>query len=330
MFFRFGLLVALSSVFLGSTAAFAGLVTVTSYDMNNGNGATQFTTPTGAQNYFDWTYTQTGQSSPVTAASQNGSNQLVPNNAAPKDAPLTGGTGKLADGVIATQVYSLVSSGTPTISNATYLNGLPTEYVGWKYQDPNIIFHLAAGQNVGSISLYVAAYNPAIGDWNGLVAAPKTVDLTVNGQSVAASVAMSSINPWTSMITLSGFGAISSSSVFGLTLDRGPLQQDGIDYYNDHVKNNNSSNCVSFCDPDTGPNSSGFRTEAAAGQFGTLAPNSGLEPWILLSEVQFFSPLDTTVTTAVPEPSTWIMMILGFAGLGFMTYRKRQAATVTA
>jgi hypothetical protein len=27
--------------------------------------------------------------------------------------------------------------------------------------------------------------------------------------------------------------------------------------------------------------------------------------------------------SAVPEPSTWTMMILGFAGLGFMTYRRR-------
>jgi len=28
---------------------------------------------------------------------------------------------------------------------------------------------------------------------------------------------------------------------------------------------------------------------------------------------------------AVPEPSTWAMMLLGFAGIGFMTYRRRQA-----
>jgi hypothetical protein len=27
---------------------------------------------------------------------------------------------------------------------------------------------------------------------------------------------------------------------------------------------------------------------------------------------------------AVPEPSTWAMMILGFCGLGFMAYRKKQ------
>ena len=30
---------------------------------------------------------------------------------------------------------------------------------------------------------------------------------------------------------------------------------------------------------------------------------------------------------SVPEPSTWAMMILGFAGVGFMAYRrKRQGA----
>jgi hypothetical protein len=35
--------------------------------------------------------------------------------------------------------------------------------------------------------------------------------------------------------------------------------------------------------------------------------------------------------SAVPEPSTWAMMILGFAGVGFMTYRRRnQAALRTA
>ena len=29
------------------------------------------------------------------------------------------------------------------------------------------------------------------------------------------------------------------------------------------------------------------------------------------------------VTDAVPEPSTWTMMILGFAGVGFMAYRRK-------
>ena len=34
--------------------------------------------------------------------------------------------------------------------------------------------------------------------------------------------------------------------------------------------------------------------------------------------------LDETVTAAVPEPSTWAMMILGFGGVGFMAYRRKK------
>ncbi|MDO9061997.1 MAG: PEPxxWA-CTERM sorting domain-containing protein [Bradyrhizobium sp.] len=36
-----------------------------------------------------------------------------------------------------------------------------------------------------------------------------------------------------------------------------------------------------------------------------------------------FLNLETSVA-AVPEPSTWAMMILGFAGVGFMAYRRKQ------
>jgi hypothetical protein len=30
--------------------------------------------------------------------------------------------------------------------------------------------------------------------------------------------------------------------------------------------------------------------------------------------------------TAVPEPATWAMMLLGFTGVGFMAYRRRNHA----
>jgi hypothetical protein len=30
---------------------------------------------------------------------------------------------------------------------------------------------------------------------------------------------------------------------------------------------------------------------------------------------------------AVPEPSTWAMMVLGFAGVGFMTHRRRSQSS---
>jgi hypothetical protein len=38
--------------------------------------------------------------------------------------------------------------------------------------------------------------------------------------------------------------------------------------------------------------------------------------------------LSTQVTGAVPEPSTWAMMILGFAGVGFMANRRRNKTTM--
>jgi hypothetical protein len=36
------------------------------------------------------------------------------------------------------------------------------------------------------------------------------------------------------------------------------------------------------------------------------------------------------LTAAVPEPSTWAMMILGFAGIGFMTYRRKAKPALMA
>jgi PEP-CTERM motif len=37
-----------------------------------------------------------------------------------------------------------------------------------------------------------------------------------------------------------------------------------------------------------------------------------------------------SVAGAVPEPSTWVMMILGFAGIGFMAYRRKSKPALLA
>ena len=37
-----------------------------------------------------------------------------------------------------------------------------------------------------------------------------------------------------------------------------------------------------------------------------------------------------TGVDAVPEPSTWAMMILGFAGIGFMAYRRKSKPALMA
>ena len=40
--------------------------------------------------------------------------------------------------------------------------------------------------------------------------------------------------------------------------------------------------------------------------------------------------LDDVSVTAVPEPATWAMMILGFAGIGFIAYRRKSKPAAMA
>jgi hypothetical protein len=57
-----------------------------------------------------------------------------------------------------------------------------------------------------------------------------------------------------------------------------------------------------------------------------------LNDYNLGSETIFADLATLTVTehvAAVPEPSTWAMMLLGFAGVGFAAYRKRKNGTFT-
>jgi hypothetical protein len=48
------------------------------------------------------------------------------------------------------------------------------------------------------------------------------------------------------------------------------------------------------------------------------------------TNVQFDNVGVSTMTAAVPEPSTWAMMILGFVGLGFMAYRRKSKPVLMA
>jgi hypothetical protein len=91
----------------------------------------------------------------------------------------------------------------------------------------------------------------------------------------------------------------------------------------------------------------GFSTSAVIAQFTTAPPDAGVFNSVnaLFTANQTFAfriidgslaasgndfAIDNLVLAAVPEPSTWAMMILGFAGVGFMAYRRRnQSAALT-
>ena len=64
-----------------------------------------------------------------------------------------------------------------------------------------------------------------------------------------------------------------------------------------------------------------FFTATNTSEILTLSQSSGTQA----------SPIvDNISIAAVPEPSTWAMMILGFAGIGFLAYRRRSKPALTA
>ena len=67
-------------------------------------------------------------------------------------------------------------------------------------------------------------------------------------------------------------------------------------------------NCTSGCQDFASTNNTGFTN--TTGNAGT---------WQVSEQV-----------AAVPEPSTWAMMILGFAGIGFMAYRRKSKPSLVA
>jgi PEP-CTERM motif len=85
-------------------------------------------------------------------------------------------------------------------------------------------------------------------------------------------------------------------------------------------------------DPSTGlsegPNSTtndGISEDLLANGFNNVASTNGTT-WVNNGSPPANVPLELEGTVAsVPEPSTWAMMILGFCGLGFMAYRRKQS-----
>jgi len=62
---------------------------------------------------------------------------------------------------------------------------------------------------------------------------------------------------------------------------------------------------------------------------GTFGQGTVIAPYI--APDLFTSWTNTGVVTgAVPEPSTWAMMILGFAGVGYLAYRRRKQPSLLA
>ena len=64
--------------------------------------------------------------------------------------------------------------------------------------------------------------------------------------------------------------------------------------------------------------------------FSSIAPSGGGELFLWYFDqnngdnTEHITATVSTVAGAVPEPATWAMMIIGFFGVGFMAYRRKQ------
>ncbi|MEV8465461.1 VPLPA-CTERM sorting domain-containing protein [Fluviibacterium sp. DFM31] len=155
---------AASVAALSATSALAVSVSPTSYSMPNGN--------TGSYWYFDDSYNGSGSTTTV-------------------NAPLSGGTGDLTDGVIATQNWTVVEppAGSPT-----------GPYVGWSI-DPTITFFFNQLTNFNSATFHFDDSGGA-----GGVSPPRAVTRT-GGATVAVTDPPGDVLPFAFDYDLTGVSA---------------------------------------------------------------------------------------------------------------------------
>lgn len=166
-------------------------------------------------------------------------------------------------------------------------------------------------------TLYTFSYSDTAG-----LAANGTLDV-VAGQAVDGTGTVS----W----TLAGGG---SASITLLTLAN-PLAQDlGGGQLNGVFVGGNANGDTNFAvdglglvfivgTPGAGATSGHIDTPG----FNIWANGDGSYTGYLTSPYQYEAGSGTFAIAAVPEPSTWAMMLLGFAGVGFMTYRRRSQSS---
>lgn len=83
------------------------------------------------------------------------------------------------------------------------------------------------------------------------------------------------------------------------------------------------------------PNAPQFSSLAAPFSYTSVAGDDNLGRFTFGADNLFLlsntvTQTNPTFTAAVPEPSTWAMMILGFFGIGFLTYRRKNQMALNA
>lgn len=159
-----------------------------------------------------------------------------------------------------------------------------------------------------------------------------------NGQSLAVAFSLGSATTITEIDTFIGSG-YGGAVTLGIQASSGGLPS-GTFLFSQHVGVNNSplnltslswnlgsGNYLLTAIADDGTNAAWSYEGNPIGSFAFTngsGPVNG--PWFSSYTDLPGAKIIGDIAPGVPEPSTWAMMLIGFAGLGFMAYRRKSAA----
>ena len=206
-------------------------------------------------------------------------------------------------------------------SNGTTFGIANNIYVGW---NPNtgtaynnwLGFNLAgvAGQTITSATLTFYGSN---GGYGGTDPSETLGLFAYNGSINALSSNQNGVGIYNDLGSGASYGEA--------TVSKGPLTQFSI-----------TLSAQAIADMMAAANNSTDQRFVIGGTLLTNAPTHDSDNWwtdgslFVNSTLQHAAFLNLETVAAVPEPSTWAMMILGFAGVGYMTYRRRKVAALAA
>jgi len=126
-------------------------------------------------------------------------------------------------------------------------------------------------------------------------------------------------------VTLTGASALSGSGFAITAANQLPAKQDGFGSYAYAINyGGTGATLLTFNVADDGINPLSLSSFLAGVPNGNGSVN---DPSFFTADIVGKSgntgAVGSGITTAVPEPSTWAMLILGFAGVGFMAYRRK-------
>jgi hypothetical protein len=149
-----------------------------------------------------------------------------------------------------------------------------------------------------------------------------TFDPTIAVDNQTTGITQNSLTPGITLGSTLGFTSFTATSSHPFALFIGGISNDAdtlaVNKTNDIVLSLEFLNPTNFADPTLIPCVTGLLCGKFNGDSSVFASGYTLSDSFFLATAGSVS--------AVPEPSTWAMMILGFCGLGFMNYCRKNSA----